>query len=334
MKLIDATITTEQIKSVKRFIHEWNSSEIVSTRTSGSTGSPKIIEHEKEKMILSAQRTNHFFNIDDNSRLLLCLSSETIAGKMMIVRSILANCELIVTDPSSSPLSVLEESPSFIAMVPMQLEQAIEDSLNSLKSIDFILIGGAPISDTLRERILKEKLHVYHSYGMTETISHVALQNVLTSTTFSALDGVTFTVNSQNELIVNDAALNITDLQTHDIVDLYSNKEFRWIGRSDLTINSGGIKIQPEDVEHRLSKIISTNFISVGLPHERLGSMHCIIIEEPCSSIDKEGIRCALGKHEYPKEIYALKEFRYTPSNKIDRIATLELIKNGQGKIL
>ena len=336
MNIIFHTKDRKIIDSVNNFIAEWNSSEAsITVYTSGSTGTPKAIRILKDHMRNSAQTTCDYLDLKEHNTALLCLSSETIAGKMMIVRSVMCNMDLIVTDVTSNPLEDLDMKISFAAMVPLQIENSIKHDKNIVNAIDKIIVGGGTVSDNLAQQIASLSNNVFHTFGMTETISHVAMRNLdqpdrpydaLPGTTFAAIDG---------QLVVKAPHLGQPELKTNDIVELLSPTSFKWIGRADFVINSGGIKIHPEEIEKQLNSLIAPPFFSTGIPDDKLGQRHILCVEgqfqDDLSKIEFEKV---LQRYHIPKEIYFFPEFSYTKSGKINRSETLKQLKNVPRQVL
>lgn len=322
-------------KDVDAIIQEFESHNELSVFTSGSTGLPKKITHEKEAIIFSAENTIDYFNWHKETRALLCLSTNTIGGKMMIIRSMVAQSTLIVGEVSSNPLKDIDEKIDFIAIVPYQLEAVLEESKDKLKEIPYILVGGGAISSKLEEKLIQEKLTVYQSFGMTETISHIALKKVgfNSSHHFEVLQGIEISTDN-NQLVINSSALNISNLKTNDIVKIVDDNHFDWIGRSDFVINSGGVKIHPELVESKLKHVILAPFYVSSLPHSKLGEQVILVINSNSSIVTKKDLETVLTKYEIPKEIYLLPEFKWTESGKINRLQTNNSLEDGIRTVL
>jgi O-succinylbenzoic acid--CoA ligase len=321
---------SEELKNkVLAFIEEWNSTaETISVNTSGSTGTPKKTEILKSHMVISAEKTLNHFALNPGDTALLCLSPDTIAGKMMIVRSIVGNLNLVVSDVNLHPLMNCNHHLDFIALVPLQVEELLKTDLEKLKSIQTILIGGGPIHTSLSTKLREQNIQAFHSYGMTETISHVAIRMVgLGETdTFEALNGIEFS-QENGQLHVHYPEIGHSNLATNDLVELIDNHHFKFKGRADFIINSGGIKINPETVEELLSTYIETSFFVSGIPDEQLGQRLILLIE---GTVDQAPtlfeLKSLLPKFHNPKDVYFLPKFIRTESGKINRLETLKLI--------
>lgn len=285
-------------------------------KTSGSTGTPKIIALDKQAMRASAQATLSFLNLKKGDTALICLSPTYIAGVMMLVRWLEGDLHLITNSVSSTPLKDIDHTIDFAALVPFQAEA----SLNDLHKVKKLILGGAPISKETETRLLGIDSDIYHTYGMTETISHIAMRK-LGESAFKALPDVTLAVDERECLNITAPKIEVHHLQTNDVVQLISNTEFVWQGRADFVINSGGIKFHPEQVEHKIN-IPDRAFFVAGVTDERLGEKMVLLIEGAEEKLPETAF-VALGKYEKPKEIYFVPSFERTNSGKINRNQTL-----------
>lgn len=328
----------EIISEVHTFLKEWSNEEtFIEVKTSGSTGKPTTIQIEKAKMIISARKTLNFLNIEKGSTSLLCLSPNTIAGKMILVRSIIGDLKLIVGQVNSNPLENISRQIDFVAMVPLQLQQTLETDPEKIRSIKSVIIGGGPISQNVSSLLKKMDLSVYHTYGMTETISHVAMRKVGTDEEkeFRALPGINFKVKN-DQLVIQYPEIGIVELCTTDQVRLLDENSFEWIGRTDFIINSGGKKLNPEEIEENISDLIGVPYFIYGLLDDKFGQKLVLLIESPISlNFSKDTFSPNLQNYSIPKEIFYLPAFIRTISGKINRIETMKLLdKYGLKEIL
>lgn len=300
--------------------------------TSGSTGRPKIIKLSKVSMMNSALATGNYFGLLEKTTALCCLPLNFIAGKMMIIRALCLGWHLDIVKPSSNPLKDLSKKYDFSAMVPFQ----VDNSLAFLEKINTILIGGAPVSNELFVKLQTLPTQIYQSYGMTETITHVAVRklNHLSEEKwlmqdYQALPDVDFSIDERSCLIINAPALGVQNLITNDVVQLVSQKEFVWRGRYDNIVNSGGIKLFPEEIESQLTKIIEQPFFVIGISDMKLGEKLVLVVEGQ-ESLEIDTIlrskNLNLSKYQIPKEIIFIDRFLYTESGKIKRKDTLKTI--------
>ena len=319
-------------KSIVEFLEQWfDKSDFIATATSGSTGKPKQILLSKKAMRHSASMTNQFFGLNEHSTALLCLPAEFIAGKMMLVRAMIGNFNLICVEPTSNPFVEELCKIDFCAITPHQLSKSLKQI--EQQQIGHIIVGGSPLSSTCRNFVQHISSRVYETYGMTETCSHIALRAVNgpeRSDYFRVLDQVTIRVNEQNCLCITAPELFDGELTTNDIVSMHLPDSFIWQGRLDHVINSGGIKIHPEKIEHKLSKIIHSPFFVSSLPDASLGQKLILVIES--TSVDTDTLKMELSRilnaYELPKAIFLVEKFSYSASNKLLKNETLALIEN------
>ena len=318
----------EWVLEIIDFLNEWwGENNSLVAETSGSTGAPKKIILEKTKVVNSALATGNFFDFKERDNALLCMSPKFIAGKLMIVRAIVWKMNLICVEPNSHPLEPFPTSTkiNFAAMVPLQLQNSISQLTSG--RVKTLLVGGGAVDEPLVETIKSLETEVYSSYGMTETITHVALKRlngINAETSYKALNDVFFDVDERNCLVINAVRVSDTKVVTNDIVELKSNKEFIWIGRFDNVINSGGIKINPEKIEEILSKHISLPFFITSVEDEKLGERVVLVVEGESQEIDLSYLKSLLPKYHSPKEVLYLKQFSRTDSGKIQRSKTLD----------
>ncbi len=317
----------ETREAVKRFLKDWSEGQLTFTvQTSGSTGKPKSIELKREQLEVSAKRTLRYFDLQPGDTALLGISPLTIGGKMMIVRALLGDLKLIVTEPSSNLLAQLEpnETIAFAPLVPLQLKILVEQFPEQLQQLQTILLGGAPLSSEMEQRVSELHSRVFMGFGMTETVSHIALRKI-GSPVYEALEGVSFET-SNDALVVTDRLLDIHQLQTNDSVRLLNDHQFEWLGRTDFVINSGGVKIHPEQVEQVISTVLKDPFFIASQPDITFGEQCIIVVDATVKPIDLKQLQllCAekLGKYAIPKKLLSLPMI-YATGGKINRKATL-----------
>lgn len=328
------TSTEQWQKDIYAFILEWlGENSHVKAKTSGSTGKPKTIQLEKAKMIQSAKMTGEFFNFKKGDKALLCLSPQFIAGKMMIVRALVWQMHIVCVKPDGHPLTELNRDIDFAAMIPLQVHNSIHniDQVNRVKTI---LIGGGIVDKHLDDQLQKLSCHCYSSFGMTETLSHIAIKSLNgshKSNRYKALGGISLSTDDRDCLKITAPKLLDQTITTNDIVNLVSNNEFEWLGRFDHVINSAGIKLFPEQIEEQLASFISQPFFLIGIPDEKLGEKMILLIES--NNLNEEQkmqiqtkIDTYLESFQRPRDILFVSEFDRTLTGKIQRKATLTSI--------
>ncbi len=312
--------------------------------TSGSTGKPKRISLTRAQMTLSAHMTGKTLHLQPRERVLVCLSPAHIAGLMMLVRGFVLDLDLTIVEPASDPFESLdfENTPpfDFASFVPLQMQTILSagekyrDFLNKMKAI---LVGGAPVSVSLHQQIQNVYAPVYQTFGMTETVSHVALRRLNgaeASESYRALPGVEIGQDARGCLTIQSALTNNRTIVTNDMVELVSPKSFIWLGRIDNVINSGGVKIQAEKVEAAIAEALYEmniqpgEFFVGGLLDDKYGQTVTAIFEGPSFSQEfqrtiSDALSKKLSKYELPKRFHFVEALIRTPNGKIDRIANL-----------
>lgn len=312
------------------FINEWlDGTESFLLQTSGSTGSPKSLEISRTQMTASAMATLQYLNIPEGCSALLCMNPDMIGGRMMLVRAILGKWKLHVLPPSSEP--ICSEPIYFTAMVPLQVETLLNSSEGKafLNGIKTIIIGGAQINDTLKTRLSDINTAVYQTFGMTETVSHIALRRINgneASEFYTLIGDNLIQVNEEGLLSVKGTVTNHQWIHTHDKVEATENG-FKWLGRADLVVNTGGIKVQIEDLEKELSDYFKSNIWIWKLPHERLGEQLVGLTDDEHlvtrASHEYELIKRNFQPYHFPKKWILVKKWHLTASGKPDRKTTL-----------
>lgn len=307
-------------KAVGDFLLDWfDDKPHIEMLTSGTTGKPKMIVVEKQAMVNSAMATGAFFDLRAGSRALHCLPTKYVAGKMMFVRGFILGLDLDFVAPKANPLENNDCCYDFAAMVPLQAENAL-DQLNQIKKM---IIGGVRMSKSLEERLMQLPTQVYETYGMTETITHIAAKE-LGEQAFTVLPEVTISYNDRNCLVIHAPRISSDVIETNDLVELVNENQFRFLGRIDNVINSGGIKLIPETIEEKLSAHIPRRFFVAGKPDDKLGEKLVLIVEGEPFDISND-IFAMLDKYERPKEILFVPQFVETGSGKLMRG---EIVKN------
>jgi len=319
-------------QEIDRFEQIWeNESPSFTTYTSGSTGKPKKITIQKKHALASAQATIQFFQLTDNNTAMLCLNIDTIGGRMMFLRSKIAKMSLYVSPPKANPLTHISQKIDFIALAPIQLHTILEENPQKLQNIAHILVGGGEIAPSNVAKLKQLGITVFQTFGMSETISHIALKKVgfISDPYYTTLDHTT--VAEQNAcLCIHAPQLGIYQMETNDRVQILNAKQFIWLGRADRMINSGGIKIQIEELETQLNSFFSEEFFVFPKKDDKFGELVAVVIQgkEKKQYKEKRFYAQLSNKYYVPKEIAFLDQFCYTKSAKIDRLQTIKHITN------
>lgn len=324
------------------FIRDWLSDQnTFEIHTSGSTGAPKKIVLTRDQMLTSAHMTGQALGLRPGNTALVCLHTQYIAGRMMLVRCFATGMRIVVTEPVANPLASLPASITidFTAWVPYQLYTILTSpEASRINAIGSAIIGGAPLNqETIRE-LQAYSCIFYASYGMTETISHIALQTlngINASSVFRALPGIALAIDERNCLTIHAPHLP-EKIITNDLVELKDSHTFTWLGRWDNVINSGGVKIIPEHLESRIESIlyecgILRSFFVASVPDKKLGEKITLFLEgeeldEEKKYIILQKLKQSFSNYETPKCIVLLPGFLYTNTNKIDRRKTIEMV--------
>ena len=323
--------------TLEAFLDEWrNESPYVRVQTSGSTGEPKPMLVEKQRMLASARRTNDFLGLQEGDTALLCMSLDYIAGKMMVVRAIERNLKLICVEPSGHPLAVTNSSPcyTFAAMVPMQVYNSLQvaEERERLKQIKHLIIGGGAIDEALVEELKAFPNHVWSTYGMTETLSHIALRRLSgpeASEWYTPFPSVEVSVNEEGCLVIDAPEVCKERLVTNDIAELNDCSTFRILGRKDNVICSGGIKIQAEEVERLLRQHLREPYLISKRPDKKFGEVVVLLTEGDVETA-KAVCEAVLPKYQQPKAYVHVDEIPLTETKKPARRQAERLAK-GEG---
>jgi len=321
--------TNNELHELSLFLTQWcNDKSYVTLQTSGSTGKPKLIQVSKAAMLASAERTIKFLNLHVGDVALLCLSVKYVAGKMMVVRALVGELKLVQGAVNSNPLVGLDQNIDFAAMVPLQVKSILKDNPNLLSKVDKLIIGGGVVHRALAQEIERMDVQTWETYGMTETVSHIAMRQVTGKThPFRLLSDIKIAKDSRSCLIIQPSVVNESQLVTNDVVEILSNDEFILKGRFDNVINTGGIKVFPEEVELKLEKFISGLFVICSLPDDFLGQRIVLVMEgEAVNESELESAFATLKAFEKPKEVRYIHRFPLTENGKIQRVKLQQLL--------
>lgn len=352
------------------FLREWNSPSVtLVVHTSGSTGRPKPLEVQKSRMKASASQTCQFLGLGKSDTALLCMPLDYIAGKMVVVRSLVCGMRLINVEPSSHPLSGLKEIPTFAAMVPLQVYSSIQvkEELDILRRIKHLIIGGGAIDKDLETILHGFPNAVWSTYGMTETLSHIALRRISgedATDYYTPFDNITVSQNENGCICIDAPNICNSILHTKDIAEFHPDgRRFRIIGRKDNVINSGGIKIHIEEVENRLAPYMNHEFAITKKEDKKLGEKVVMIVAMPdlftgnlgnnsfcikktdtllyennhlsekLADINKY-ILTGLPRYWQPREFYIVSSIPHTDTGKLARGKIAEIISDFNKKLI
>jgi o-succinylbenzoate synthase len=304
----------------------------ISIQTSGSTGRPRSINIRQESISHSAQLTLRRLDLRPGNRALLCMPRQYIGSQMMLARTIVGGLNLLEIEASGHPLSGLSSAFDLISMTPLQAYNSLQVDAEAatLRRARNLLIGGAAIPPSLENELAQFPNAVYSTYGMTETVSHIALRRISgpeASAWYSPLPGISLSLGCDNTLVIHAPELCDAPLHTGDIAELLPDQRFRILGRSDLTVNSGGIKIQIEQLEDKIRSLIPQAFALTHAPDPKFGQALTLLVVDADVDSLRQKLSEELAPFERPRRILVVDAIPITPTGKIDRSACLALAR-------
>ncbi len=315
-----------------RFLAQWRSPDaFVPVDTSGSTGSPKRLLADKRRMAQSARRTCAFLGLKPGDRALLAMPLRYIAGKMVVVRALVCGLDLVPVEPCLAPFGPLDAPCGFAAVTPMQAWESLKEprSRDMLLASRHLLLGGGPVSAELAELLRDAPCQVWSSYGMTETLSHIALRRVngpCASEWYEPLPGVVLSLSGEGTLCISAPAVCEGTLATNDLCEMDGTGRFRILGRRDNVIDSGGVKVQIEAVEALLGPAMHAPFCIAGVKDPRLGEKIVLLHEEEADPAELEArARQVLPRHWVPRACFKVDALPRTGTGKPARKEAREM---------
>lgn len=330
-KLNDEEVPEWEAKIYQFIIDFLDDKDYIEQQSSGTTGAPKKLHLSKEAMIASAKATIAKLDLKWTDKALLCLPIDYIAGKMMVVRSLVAGLNLFWEEPSSMPSLSKYGKMEFCAMVPLQVYNSFSN-YEFFRNIKNLIIGGSELRSEIMAMFRDIKNNAYETYGMAETCSHIAMRKISGDKPdkyFETLPGVEISTDDRGCLVVTVDYLDEAVI-TNDVVDLIDDKHFIWKARIDNLINTGGIKVKPEELEANISIIIDEECAVIGMDDDKLGQKIVLVVEGEKQQSDEElkaMLKSNLEDHLVPKQIAFVAELPRNASFKIDRHALVEMVK-------
>lgn len=331
--------------SLSDFLAEWfNETDTVKVHTSGSTGTPKELWVEKRRMMESARLTVNFLDLQPKDTALLCMPLQYIAGKMVVVRSLVAGLNLLPVAPCSRPLQYLETAPDFAAMVPLQVYTSIQNPRDKelLRQIRHLIIGGGAIDRTLGEELRDFPHAVWSTYGMTETLSHIALRRLNgpeATDWYTPFNDVQISLSPEGTLTIDAPQVCPLSLVTNDLAEFNDRGQFRILGRRDNTINTGGVKVQTEEIEAQLKPLTELPFAITSVPDPKLGERIVILIQtsggqqlQPEEFAQLTEAISHLPRYWQPRQVIPVPELSLTGTGKPDRAEAKRIARNWFGE--
>jgi o-succinylbenzoate---CoA ligase len=286
--------------------------------SSGSTGKPKTFFFNSQQIIRSCERTAKFFKLQNKAKVFSALPLQFVGGKMMVLRAHLLDWELDLQQPSATPQ--INSEYEFAVFTPHQFIRIYQQNASSLNRIKKILLGGSALpSNRFPELLNNVSSDVYLGYGMTETLTHIAISNLkMNLNEYSPLPGVEVAIDENSRILVQDHELKLPLYLTDDLGE-HVGTRFKVLGRVGNVINSGGLKLIPEQIEQKIASILEIEFYITSKPNEELGEIVVLVAKEEISSEQRVQIEKVLHKYEFPKEYLRVDHFEYTTSGKIIR---------------
>jgi len=316
-----------RMHEVKQFMEEWNNSNsYIEVQTSGTTGIPKTMHLSKKLMKKSALQTISYFELLPGMKTGLCLSLQHIAGKMMLVRATLGDMELHVLPVDKNPLLQVDFALDFNAMVPVQALSVAEEG-KEIHRQGTVIIGGSPMTDAQFNVVSVYYSHAFQSYGMTETASHIALRKIdgNANSSYHVLD--CFSVSEKEGcLVVRHKDLPNGEVVTKDCIELVHDKEFKYLGRTDFVIVSGGHKIHPETLEAKLGATLKFPCMVAPISDDTWGELVGLVLLQGETIPTKEILKPLFAPYELPRKFTFTKEIKRNEAGKIDRKRMLEIL--------
>ena len=319
---------TESEKYIQNFIRSWLGDQVsYSFETSGSTGKQKNIKLSKGQLDYSATQTiSYLFNNELPTTLLLCINPLFIGGTQVITRALISKSDLIIFNPSSNPVKNLKKYVDLVSLVPLQVETILNKSPDKFELLNNVLIGGAELRPSLIQRLLHIKsTNFYQTYGMTETASHVAIK-AIEEDYYTLMGDLEINMDERNCLKLKGTVTNGQWIQTNDIIEIEKDK-FKWIGRADWVINSGGLKVSPENLERKINQLWPNDKVVVtSIPDDKLGEK--VVLVSSRQLLNEIKSASSLSAFETPKEEFILSDWPMNKGGKIDRNQIKNWVKN------
>lgn len=331
------------LADVYRFASRWFAdTPYMEVQTSGSTGIPKRLKAEKRCMVNSAVATCQALGLKKGDSALLTMDLRYIGAQMMVVRALTAGLHLYVQPADGHPMRNERSVADFVAIVPLQLYHTLQNAKETerLARCRTVIVGGGSVDATLCARLQALPCAVYSTYGMTETLSHIALRRLngigTTTERYRPLPGVGIKLSTAGSLVINAPGICNRELVTNDIARLYNDGTFDITGRIDNVINSGGVKIQPEQTEERIRRYMTRPFVLTSVPDLRLGEALVLLVEDTETSWQTsenteianllQVLRSNLPRYHAPKQVIYVDKIPLTANGKTDRPACKKLV--------
>lgn len=341
VRALDRDDNTNNFSETLLLAQQWLKGEETFTfHTSGSTGVPKPIELKRKQLEASARATIETLGITSNDHIFHCLPTAFIGGAMLLIRGLIAQCDVTIVPPSTTPIETLPKQHTYTvaSFTPMQLYSILNPTQpyeSILSPFKILLIGGSAIDVKLESKLaLLENISIYHTYGMTETVSHIALRKIGGGNLFKTLPGIEIRINEHNCLCIKGDVTEQKWIETNDITHIINQTSFEILGRLDDVINSGGVKILPKFIEETIGEylqIVPSNICALGLPDVQLGQKLIVVIQgsKPIKLYKHQLVKMLAG-YQIPKAFYQLQAFPLTATGKLNKPELLKMLPLAQ----
>lgn len=335
LKTITETKIPDWFLPAVDFLKSCQQSDEFTFMTSGTTGAPKELKFKRKQLSYSANLTLDFFKLKEGDHVLLPLSCNYVAGKMMLFRAIEGRLNLVCVRPSNNPILHLKNGDrfKFSPLVPLQLYTVLKsNTMEEVNKLGVLLLGGAALSMDLEGKLKDCGVEAWSSFGMTETLTHFALKqiNPINHNSYKCIGDYKIRTDSDGSLIVKNDKMFLKELYCNDVIELIDEKQFKWLGRKDNVVNSGGVKFYPEMIEEQIRKLLSAeiSFVLIGVTDEKLGQRLVFVAENSrvLTSSEYLILKENLPEFQFPKEFKTVECFERTASGKIKRRALLSLL--------
>ncbi len=291
--------------------------------TSGSTGAPKRVLLSRAAVLASAAATHE--RLGGPGRWVLALPPTYVAGVQVLVRSLVAGLEPILSPDDVDTTAPDDGVPVYTSLVPTQLHRLLDDDPARLRRYDTVLLGGGPIDPELRRRAREAGVRVVTTYGSSETAGGCVYDGV-------PLAGVELRIGDRGRVAVRGPVLfdgydGDPDLTAETLVDGWFltadtgelvDGTLRVLGRLDDVVISGGVNVPTSAVAARLREHPDIDDAAVvGVPDDEWGHR---IVAWVVGDVSLADVRDWVGATQ-PRS-WAPRELRH--------VARLPLLANGK----
>ena len=326
--------------------------------TSGSTGTPRLVELSRDAVLASARASEQNIGWETTDRWLLCLPLAHTGALSIVLRCLLARQTVLLFEPSAGgllgdlePLLRVAQQATLISVVPSVLAAMLDAGFVPPSRLRAVLVGGAGCSPALCQRAYAARVPLLTSYGLTETGSQVVtrgyaqrldpvrVRNGVVSAGYALVgvavrldDGEPATISIRSPSLFSGyagqgpAPLGADGFfRTGDHGVLGHDGELYVRGRSDDVIVSGGENVDPLEVEAALVALPGVQAACVfGTPSARFGQVVTAVLVTGDRALGQashlaELLADRLARHKLPRRALITDSLPLTASGKVDR---------------